>query len=49
MRALSRLVPILVILLAMGSLLSACNTTQGVGKDLSNAGQSISNAAERNK
>ncbi|MFT8736928.1 MAG: entericidin A/B family lipoprotein [Zymomonas mobilis] len=29
--------------------LAACNTMQGFGQDLSSAGQSMSNSAERNK
>lgn len=49
MRATSRLFLLLAVLLTAGSLLSACNTTQGAGKDLSNAGHDISNAAQRNK
>jgi predicted small secreted protein len=34
---------------AMGTLLSACNTTEGMGKDISNAGHAISNEAEKDK
>ena len=28
---------------------TACNTTEGAGQDLKNAGQGIENAADRNK
>ena len=31
------------------ALLSACNTTAGAGKDLSKAGNAITNSAEENK
>ena len=38
-----------IVLIAAASTLTACNTAQGAGEDLNNVGQSISNAAERNK
>ncbi len=34
-------------LLASVPLLSACNTTAGAGKDISNTGQAISNGAQK--
>ena len=34
---------------AAGAFLSACNTTEGAGKDISNAGRAISNEAEKDK
>lgn len=34
-------------LFTFAGLLSACNTTQGFGRDIQKAGQGISNAAER--
>src|SRR6185436_11176459 len=34
---------------ATTTILSACNTTEGVGRDVKAAGQGIENAAERNK
>ena len=36
-------------LLLSGVVLSACNTTAGVGKDLSSAGTAIHNEAEEHK
>lgn len=36
-------------LVVFAASLSACNTTQGFGKDIQKAGQGISNAAERAK
>jgi predicted small secreted protein len=38
-----------VFLIAFGVSLGACNTVEGVGKDTKHAGQSIENAADRNK
>ena len=49
MQATLRLLLLLTGLITAASTLTACNTTEGAGKDLSNAGHSISNAAERNK
>jgi len=43
MRATSRL------FLLIAVLLTACNTTAGAGKDLSNAGHAITNSADKNK
>ncbi len=34
-------------LLAAAPLLSACNTTAGAGKDISNTGQAITNGAQK--
>jgi predicted small secreted protein len=39
----------LFIVAAASSLLSACNTTEGFGEDMSQAGHALSNSAERNK
>ncbi len=39
----------LVILAGFGLGMVGCNTTEGVGKDTKAAGQSIENAADRNK
>jgi predicted small secreted protein len=39
----------LLLLTGAASLLSACNTTAGAGKDISAAGKAINNEAEENK
>ena len=39
----------MLILASAGVALSACNTTEGAGKDISSAGHAISNSAEKNK
>jgi len=39
----------LLVLSGAASLLAACNTTAGFGKDMSSAGQAIEGSAERNK
>lgn len=39
----------LFILTGAASLLSACNTTAGAGKDMSAAGRALNNSAEENK
>jgi predicted small secreted protein len=39
----------MLILAGAGVVLSACNTTEGAGKDISSAGHAISNSAEKNK
>lgn len=49
MPELPRLLLLLAVLLTAASTLTACNTAEGAGQDLSNAGHSLSNAAERNK
>jgi|SwirhisoilCB2_FD_contig_21_4693696_length_229_multi_6_in_0_out_0_1 predicted small secreted protein len=49
MRATSRLFLLLAVIIAAASTLTACNTTAGAGKDLSNAGHAVTNAADRNK
>ncbi|PTQ11490.1 entericidin EcnA/B family protein [Sphingomonas oleivorans] len=36
-------------LVAAGLMASACNTIEGAGKDVSSAGQAVSNAAEDSK
>ncbi len=38
----------LALLLSTAAILSACNTVDGVGKDLRSGGQHLSNAAEGN-
>ncbi len=40
---------ILTVLVAMSASMMACNTVEGAGKDTKNAGQSIENAADKNK
>jgi entericidin B len=35
--------------LFVASMLSACNTVEGAGKDIQNGGKDIQNSAERNK
>jgi predicted small secreted protein len=39
----------LFVLSGAAAILSACNTTEGAGKDMSAAGNALSNSAERNK
>jgi len=39
----------LLLLTGAAAILSACNTTAGVGRDLGAAGHAISNSAEENK
>ena len=39
----------LFVLAGAASLLSACHTTEGVGRDVSAAGSAISDSAERNR
>jgi entericidin B len=39
----------LLILVSTGAALSACNTTAGLGRDTSAAGNAITNSAEKNK
>jgi predicted small secreted protein len=39
----------LLALLVATSVLVACNTTEGAGKDLSSAGKAISKSADKNK
>ena len=36
-------------LVAGGLLVSACNTVEGAGKDVSSAGNAVSNAADKSK
>lgn len=45
MRSLIATISLLAFVISLG----ACNTVEGAGKDTKNAGQSIENAAERNK
>ncbi len=37
------------LLLGLAGAVQACNTVEGAGKDVKNAGQGIENSAERNK
>jgi entericidin B len=46
---LAKAVVAVLILASAGAALSACNTTAGVGRDTSAAGQAITNSAEKNK
>jgi entericidin B len=39
----------LFVLTTAGTMLSACNTTRGVGEDMQSGGAALSNSAERNK
>ena len=48
-RPLIRRAVALALLLAAATPLAACNTTEGFGQDMSAAGHSLSNSAERNK
>jgi predicted small secreted protein len=43
------LVLTLAVLAGAASLLAACNTTEGAGKDMSAAGEAISKSADKNK
>ena len=45
----SRALLLALALAALAPALSACNTTAGAGQDLSNAGNAITNSADRNK
>lgn len=49
MRRISRLLLVALALSVTVGTLTACNTMQGAGKDISNGGKDLSNAAERNK
>ncbi len=40
---------LVLVLAGMTGSMIACNTTEGVGKDMKSAGNSIQNAADRNK
>jgi predicted small secreted protein len=48
-RTVAKLFLALFLLSSTGALLSACNTTEGAGKDMSQAGHAISNSAEEHK
>jgi predicted small secreted protein len=48
-KTLAKIFLTLVILTGASAVLSACNTTEGVGKDMSAAGHKISNEAEEHK
>ncbi len=49
MRTGTTLILTLAAMIAAAPLLTACNTTEGAGRDISNAGRDLSNAADRNK
>ena len=44
-----RLLVLVVVAAGLSGAGLACNTTEGAGKDLKNAGQGIENSADRNK
>ena len=46
---LARILLMLFLLTGTAALVSACNTTEGAGKDISKAGHAISNEAEEHK
>jgi predicted small secreted protein len=48
-KTLARIFLTLVVLTGTSALLGACNTAEGVGKDISSAGHKISNEAEEHK
>lgn len=39
----------IIAVLALGALLSACNTMEGFGKDVQKGGEKIENSADHNK
>jgi predicted small secreted protein len=49
MARISSIFAALVLLIAAGSILSACNTVEGAGKDVKKGGQAIENTARDNK
>ena len=48
-RAMAKVFVALFLLTSAGAMLSACNTTRGVGEDMQSGGRALSNSAERNK
>ena len=48
-KSLARIFLVLFLLTGASSLLAACNTTEGAGKDISKSGHAISNEAEEHK
>ncbi len=48
-KSLAKIFLALFLLTGTSALLSACNTTEGAGKDISKAGHAISNEAEEHK
>ena len=44
-----RRVMLALLLLGLAGAVQACNTVEGAGKDMKNAGQTVENSAERNK
>jgi predicted small secreted protein len=42
-------IALMLVLVGFTGSMIACNTTEGVGKDMKSAGNSIENAADRNK
>ena len=48
-RAFAKVFLTVFLLSSAGVVLSACNTMEGAGKDMSAGGQALSNSAEKNK
>ncbi len=48
-KALARGFVALILLSGVGTVLSACNTMEGAGQDMSAGGHALSNSAEKNK
>ena len=48
-RAMAKAFVALFLLTSAGAMLSACNTTRGVGEDMQSGGAALSDSAERNK
>ena len=48
-KALARGFIVLILLSGAATVLSACNTMEGAGEDMSAGGQALSNSAEKNK
>jgi entericidin B len=48
-RVAAKLFLTLFILSGAGAMLSACNTTRGIGEDMQSGGAALSNSAEKNK
>ena len=48
-RAVAKVFLTLFLVSSAGAMLSACNTTRGVGEDMQSGGAALSNSAEKNK
>ncbi|HJT05282.1 MAG TPA: entericidin A/B family lipoprotein [Stellaceae bacterium] len=48
-RAMAKVFVALFVLTSAGAMLSACNTTRGVGEDMQAGGHALSNSAEKNQ